>query len=99
MADRDLEIVVLKDSQGNYYLLPREGLEQTKVPDEFRSEVEEMVKTAASHEGELSDDQLEAVAGGVSGVGRMVAPSGLGFNGLRSTWMGLDYHADRSKKG
>jgi hypothetical protein len=86
MAGKPVELVVLKDLQGDYYLLPREALEQTKVPDEYRGEVEKMLETAAPTEGELSDDQLEAVAGGVGSLGFVQAPSRLSFDGIQRVW-------------
>ena len=40
MADETIEVVVLEDKNGNYYVLPRETLEQARVPEEDRAELE-----------------------------------------------------------
>jgi hypothetical protein len=92
MSDTDLEVIILKDLQGEYYLLPREGLEQAKVPAEYRAEVERMIEEAGPAEGELSDDQLEAVAGGFATRATTVkAPSGLSFQGISGNWQTIDF--------
>lgn len=89
MAGKPVEIVVLKDSQGNYYLLPREALERMIVPEEYRDEVEALAQEGSVSEDEneeLSMEQLEAVTGGLSGYGTFDAPSQLSFDGFMSNW-------------
>ena len=89
MAGKPVEIVVLKDSQGNYYLLPREGLEQMIVPEEYRDEIEALVQEGPVSEDEseeLSMEQLETVTGGLSNYGTFYAPSQLSFEGFMSNW-------------
>ena len=79
-----LNIIVLKDGEGNYYVLPREGVLQARVPDEYKGEIESLVGASSD---ELSDAQLEAVAGGALSIRQISAPSGLsGFNNFRSNW-------------
>ena len=36
-----MEIVVLRDGQGRYYLLPRTALERARVPEEQQADLEE----------------------------------------------------------
>lgn len=40
---RETEKVWLKDEQGNYYMLTREMLEQIKVPQDHKAEVEKVI--------------------------------------------------------
>jgi hypothetical protein len=83
-----VEVVVLKDTQGNYYLLPRQGLEQARVPDEQRAEVEELLRGRAPGSRPLSEGELESVAGGrsLTSVGTFTVPSGLNVGSLQHNW-------------
>lgn len=83
-----VEVVVLKDQQGNYYVLPRQGLEQARVGDEERAELEELLNAGGGGDRELSDAELETVAGGVTlnAVGTFSVPSGFGAGNLQKNW-------------
>ncbi len=39
------EIVVISDQDGNYYLLPRQTLEQARLPQEHRAEVDQLLQS------------------------------------------------------
>jgi hypothetical protein len=80
-----VEIIVLKDAEGNYYALPREGVMQARVPDEYKDEIEKAIEGAS---GELGDSELEAVTGGTTLVQTITAPSSFtSFNDLSDTWL------------
>lgn len=79
-----MSFIVLKDAEGNYYLLPREGVMQVRVPDEYKDELEQAIRSAS---GELSESDLEAVAGGTLSVGEFTASSGLtSYSYIRGQW-------------
>ena len=90
MANKPVDIVVLKDTEGNYYVLPRAGLKQAMVPEEYRAEVEKLIQQgpqAAGQGEEMSIEQLESVAGGgYSSIGNLTAPSRLSFNQFTNSW-------------
>jgi hypothetical protein len=84
----DIELVVLKDAQGEYYVLPRANVEQARVPKEYRGELEKLMAGAAGsgrRNEELSMEQLEAVAGGVSSAGTFTVSSQLA-NTIQAQW-------------
>lgn len=68
MANQPIDVVILKDAAGDYYVLPREGLERAKVPPDQKEEVQKLVQQGSAG-GELSDEQLESVTGGTFAVG------------------------------
>ena len=68
MANQPIDVVILKDAAGDYYVLPRAGLENAKVPPDQKEEVQKLVQQG-SVGGELSDEQLESVTGGTFAVG------------------------------
>ena len=46
MANIERDTLVVRDSQGNYFLVPHETLEQGRVPEEQRSEIERLIDEA-----------------------------------------------------
>lgn len=82
----DIELVVLKDTGGEYYVLPRASLEKARVPSQHRAELERLIAAGSSPEsGELDMEELAAVAGGVSSTGRLTISSSLASN-ISDTW-------------
>jgi hypothetical protein len=51
MSDKQAEMMVLKDADGNLYLLSRETLAQARVPEEQRTEVLERIGAAGDTAG------------------------------------------------
>ncbi len=90
MAGESLNVIVLKDSDGNYYALAEDSLAQARVPDEHRGEIEELIG-AGSGPSDLSTGQLESVVGGGGGssltsLGSFKVPSQIAENLGRSQW-------------
>jgi hypothetical protein len=85
------EIVILRDGAGHYYLLPKTAIEQARVPEQYVGEVEKLIAGGFAA-AELSDQQLESVAGGgtLSSFGSFQAPSGLSFSGFQDNWKSVD---------
>jgi hypothetical protein len=74
----DIELVVLRDAKGEYFVLPRANVERARVPKEYRGELERMMAAASGRRNEeLSKEQLEAVVGGVSSPGTLTVSSQL----------------------
>lgn len=79
-----LNIIVLRDAQGNYYALPRDGVMQARVPDEYKGEIETALRDAS---GELSESELEEVTGGGLSVLEVSTSSGFTyFSELQDKW-------------
>jgi X-X-X-Leu-X-X-Gly heptad repeat protein len=57
--------LVITDDNGNYYYLRPEILAQAKMPEEDVKKLKSGAATASGKTGELSDDALAHVAGGV----------------------------------
>jgi hypothetical protein len=51
MANAQTGTLVLKDAAGNYFLVSPETVEQGRVPEEHRAEVERLVAEARSGQG------------------------------------------------
>ncbi len=68
MTGESVNVIVLKDSDGNYYALAEDSLAQARVPDEHRREIEELIG-AGSGSSDLTTGQLESVVGGASRTG------------------------------
>lgn len=47
MTNPPMEMLVFKDGEGHYYVLPRQAWEQARVPDERRHEVEQLLAGGA----------------------------------------------------
>jgi hypothetical protein len=62
-----VEIVVLRDGAGSYYLLPRTALEQARVPAEHQAALEETLD-----EGDVSGFASLAL-GGLTAIGQVQA--------------------------
>jgi hypothetical protein len=56
--------LVITDDGGNYYYLRPEVLAQAKMPDEDVKKLKSGISTATGKSGELSMDDMQAVAGG-----------------------------------
>jgi hypothetical protein len=84
----DIELVVLRDAKGEYYVLPRANVERARVPKEHRAELEKMMAAArGGRRGEeLSKEQLDAVVGGVASAGTLTVSSQLA-NTINSMWV------------
>jgi hypothetical protein len=58
MTDAQIGTLVLKDATGNYFLVAQATVEQGRVPEEHRAEVERLVAEAStSRAGEGDDTQ------------------------------------------
>ena len=92
MTNTPLEMLVFKDAEGHYYVLPRQAWEQARVPDERRHEVDRLLagsgKTAAKV-GDVSAREAAAVRGGAvsaQAVGSFRTTSPVGPNPSSYTW-------------
>jgi hypothetical protein len=56
MTDAQGNMLVLKDAVGNYFLVSQETLEQGRVPEEHRAQVERLVAEASTGEAGEGDD-------------------------------------------
>lgn len=56
MTDAKAGTLLLKNNAGDYFLLPQEMLEQCRVPEERRAEVEQAIATA---EADADGDDVE----------------------------------------
>lgn len=48
MTNEQIAVLVLKDQAGGYFLVPRTALEQGRVPEEHRAEVEQAIAAGGS---------------------------------------------------
>jgi hypothetical protein len=68
--------LVITDDGGNYYFLRPEVLAQAKMPDEDVKKLKSGISKAAGKSGELSMDDMQAVAGGAGmGAAHFAAPN------------------------
>jgi hypothetical protein len=80
MGNEGMEVVVFSDQDGNYYALPRQTLEQARVPTEHKGEVEKLVR-----QGEVvgyADEDTPAL----EQIGKFSAPSGLQMSNMQASW-------------
>ena len=66
MADQKPDGLVITDDAGNYYYLRPEILAQAKMPDTEVKRMQEGLAARTGKGGELSVDDLQAVAGGLN---------------------------------
>jgi hypothetical protein len=92
MTNTPMEMLVFKDADGHYYVMPRQAWEQARVPDERRHEVERLLaaggKTAAKV-GDLPPRDMGAVRGGAvsaQAVGSFRTTSPVGPNPGAYVW-------------
>jgi len=80
MPNEAIDLIVFTDSQGNYYALPRQALEQARVPEEHKAEIERLTR-----QGEVVG--YEAMGGsGLHQVGSISVSSGLTVSNLQLAW-------------
>jgi hypothetical protein len=79
VASDAMEIVVLTDQQGNYYALPRQTLEQARVPEAHRQEIEELTQTGETGGYGQPDSGLQQ-------VGSISVPPGLKVSNMQASW-------------
>jgi len=90
MTNTPMEMLVFKDADGHYYVMPRQAWEQARVPDERRHEVDHLLsaggKTSAKV-GDLPPRDVAAVRGGaVTPVGSFRTTSPVGANPSAYVW-------------
>ena len=90
MTNTPMEMLVFKDADGHYYVMPRQAWEQARVPDERRHEVDHLLAAGGktgTKVGDLPPRDMAAVRGGaVSTVGSFQATSPVGPNPSAYTW-------------
>ena len=92
MTNAPMEMLVFKDGEGHYYVLPRQAWEQARVPDERRREVEELLAGGAKSATKVADlppRDVAAVRGGAvsaQAVGSFRTTSPVGPNPVSYTW-------------
>ena len=67
MTNTPMEMLVFKDADGHYYMMPRQAWEQARVPDERRHEVDRLLAAGAktaTKVGDLPPRDMAAVRGG-----------------------------------
>jgi hypothetical protein len=53
MTDEQTTALVLKDGTGNYFLVPQEALEQGRVPEERKAQIEQLMREQDDTQGHL----------------------------------------------
>ena len=90
MTNTPMEMLVFKDADGHYYVMPRQAWEQARVPDERRHEVDHLLAAGAktaTKVGDLPPRDTAAVRGGaVSTVGSFRTTSPVGANPSSYVW-------------
>jgi hypothetical protein len=87
MANIERDTLVMKDSEGNYFLVPHETVEQGRVPEEQRAEIERLIGEA---------DTTGHIDGGLGVVYGTLAPTA-SISPLRVTFQDFHFVARVSK--
>jgi hypothetical protein len=87
MANIEHVELVVKDAEGNYFLVPHETLERGRVPEEQRAEIERLIGDA---------DTTGHLAGGFAVMAHVLAPTPLN-DGQRVTFQDFHFVAKASK--
>src|SRR2546425_12529550 len=70
MTNNPMEMLVFKDGEGHYYVIPRQAWEQARVPDQRRHEVDKILAASAkkpataTKPGDLPPRDAASVRGG-----------------------------------
>lgn len=78
MADTQTSALVVQDGEGAYFLVSRATLEQGRVPDERRAEVERLIAENAG-EASAGGDDVRGHAVPVIGLIILAELTGIGF--------------------
>jgi hypothetical protein len=92
MTNTPMEMLVFKDADGHYYVMPRQAWEQARVPDERRHEVERLLAAGGKPAAKVADlppRDMGAVRGGAvsaQAVGSFRTTSPVGANPGAYVW-------------